>query len=101
RTTHRPEQPMPGIPKPVLVDHEAAGGHLLARHVGKTDAELAGRLAAEPRLSGASTFFDTAAADRAVEETVTANEAAIRSWLSGSSNRLVVEHVLSSSVGRT
>jgi hypothetical protein len=89
------------IPKPVLADHEAAGGHLIARHVGKTDAELAARLAAERRISGSSTFTDLAAADRGVGETVAANEAAIRSWLSGSSSRTVVEHTLPSPVGRT
>ncbi|MBX9582739.1 MAG: SEC-C domain-containing protein [Gemmataceae bacterium] len=97
--------PVPGaggcIPKPVLVDHEAAGGHLIARHVGKTDADLAARLAAEPRISGASTFTDLAAADRGVAETIAANEAAIRSWLAGGSSRTVVEHTLPNPVGRT
>ncbi len=97
--------PVPGaggcIPKPVLVDHEAAGGHLIARHVGKTDAELAARLAAERRISGASTFTDVAAADRGVAATVAANETAIRSWLAGSASRTVVEHTLPSTVGRT
>ncbi|MBX9677980.1 MAG: hypothetical protein K2X38_04390 [Gemmataceae bacterium] len=85
------------IPKPVLADHEAAGGHLIARHVGRTDAQLAARLAAERRISGASTFTDLAAADRGVA----ANEGAIRSWLAGSSSRTVVEHTLPGPVGRT
>jgi hypothetical protein len=34
---------------------EALGGHTLARHVGKTDAELAARLKREPQISAAST----------------------------------------------
>ena len=45
---------------------EALGGHTLARHVGKTDAELAARLRREPQISAASTYTDRAAAERSV-----------------------------------
>ena len=40
------------------------GGHTLARHVDKTDAELAERLRLEPQLSAASTYTDRAVAER-------------------------------------
>jgi hypothetical protein len=41
------------------------GGHTLARHVGKTDAELIERLRREPQISSASTYTDRGAvADR-------------------------------------
>ena len=85
---------------PVLVDHEAAGGHLIAKHVGKTDAELIARLAAEPGISGSSTFYDLVAADRGVDETIQANEAAIRSWLAGSGYKKAFQHTLTAPVGR-
>jgi filamentous hemagglutinin len=88
------------IPMPVLVDHEAAGGHLIAKHVGKTDVELVARLVAEPGITGASTFYDLAAAARAVEETIKANEAAIGIWLSGSGYKRNYQHRVSMPVGR-
>jgi hypothetical protein len=49
-----------------LAADEAMGGHTLARHVGKTDAELAARLRREPQISAASTYTDRAAAERGV-----------------------------------
>ena len=84
-----------------LAAHEAAGGHTIARHIGKTDADLASRLAAEPRISGASSFTDRAIAESAIAQTIDANQAAINTWLSGSSPRLVVNHTLSGPVGRS
>ena len=43
-----------------LAAHEARGGHLLERHVGKTDEELLQRMQSDPRITGASTFTDRA-----------------------------------------
>ncbi len=45
--------------------HEAAGGHTLERHVGKTEAQLAQRLASETRISAASSFTDRSVAEAA------------------------------------
>ena len=45
---------------------ESLGGHTLARHVGKTDAELAERLRRERQISAASTYTDRATAERSV-----------------------------------
>lgn len=42
------------------------GGHTLARHVGKTDDELRGRLRREPDISSASTYADRATAEAVV-----------------------------------
>ena len=49
-----------------LAVDEAMGGHTLARHVDKTDAELAERLRQEPQISAASTYSDRATAERSV-----------------------------------
>ena len=38
--------------------HEQRGGHLLERHVNKTDQELIQRLQEDSKISGASTFTD-------------------------------------------
>ncbi len=44
------------VPGGGLAAHEGAGGHLLARHVGQTAAQLSSRLASEPGLKVASSF---------------------------------------------
>jgi hypothetical protein len=59
---------------------EAMGGHTLARHVGKTDAELAERLRREPQISAASTYTDQASAERAVAGALEASSGQLSSW---------------------
>ena len=59
---------------------EAMGGHTLARHVGKTDAELAERLRREPQISAASTYTDQASAERAVAGALDASSGQLSSW---------------------
>jgi hypothetical protein len=56
----------PIVPGGGLAAHEAAGGHLLARHVGQTQAQLAQRLVTQPSISAASTFATRAEAEAAV-----------------------------------
>ncbi len=50
-----------------LAAHEAKGGHLLERHVGKTDEELVKRLEEQSYITGASTFYDRATAERLIQ----------------------------------
>ncbi len=59
---------------------EALGGHTLARHVGKTDAELAARLKSEPQISAASTYTDRATAERSVGAALAAGGRQLSSW---------------------
>lgn len=63
-----------------LADHEAAGGHTLARHVGRSDADLARRLRREPNLAAASTFLDRASAERAVAAALAAERGRVEAW---------------------
>jgi hypothetical protein len=63
-----------------LAEHEAAGGHTIARHVGKTEAELRARLLAEPRISAATSFTSLRVAEGTVAEVLRANAAPIRAW---------------------
>jgi hypothetical protein len=60
---------------------EAAGGHTLARHVGRSDAELAQRLARESSLTAASSFDDRATAERAVGAALAAERDRVDTWL--------------------
>jgi Bacterial CdiA-CT RNAse A domain len=78
----------PLVPGGGLSSHELSGGHTISRHIGKTDADLAARLMAEPRISGASSFTDRAVAERAVSDALAANSADIASWLSGAQRRM-------------
>lgn len=54
------------VPGGGLAAHEAAGGHLIAKHVGQSEAQLLSRLSAEPRITGSSSFYDRAFAEKAV-----------------------------------
>jgi hypothetical protein len=56
------------------------GGHTLARHVGKTDAELAARLRREPEISSASTYTDRRTAERSVAAALTSGAGNYAAW---------------------
>lgn len=68
----------------VLAEHEAStlrgiGGHTIARHVGKTDAELIGRLATS-RIPAASTFVSLQEAEQIISSVVRVNRTQIVTW---------------------
>ncbi|SUC82811.1 Uncharacterised protein [Pannonibacter phragmitetus] len=89
----------PIVPGGGLQAHEAAGGHLISRHVGKSDADLGARLSSQPNITAASSFPDRVTAERAVSSALDANAANISQFLNGSSGRLVINHNVGSSVG--
>jgi hypothetical protein len=66
---------------------EAMGGHTLARHVGKSDAELADRLRRERQISAASTYTDRATAERSVGAALAGGGGKLASWLRRSGRR--------------
>jgi Bacterial CdiA-CT RNAse A domain len=66
---------------------ESMGGHTLARHVGKTDAELADRLRREPQISSASTYIDRGVAERAVGAALASSGDKLAEWQSRSGRR--------------
>lgn len=78
-----------------LAIDEALGGHTLARHVGKSDAELADRLRREPNISAASTYTNRATAERAVAAAMAGGGGRLASWLRRSGRRpnLVLNYV--------
>lgn len=63
-----------------LAAEEAAGGHTIARHVGRTEAQLRARLAQQPNIPAASTFKTLQEAERAVAAALRANKDAIKVW---------------------
>lgn len=66
---------------------EQLGGHTLARHVGRTDAELQERLQREPNISAASTWTDRDAAETTVAEALHADRGRIDRWLDRGARR--------------
>ncbi len=92
---------VPNIPGGGLDFHEAAGGHTLDRHVGKTEAELAQRLASETRISAASSFTDRSVAEAAIGEAMNRNQSAIDSWVKSRGNRYTIDYNANRIIGIT
>jgi len=86
-----------------LSQDEAAGGHILRKHVGQTDEQLRQRLEREPRITGASTYTDRRAAEQAVGAAIAASQDRIQGWLrrSGGHPNLVLDYDSPVPIGRT
>ncbi|WP_276735239.1 T7SS effector LXG polymorphic toxin [Bacillus sp. (in: firmicutes)] len=72
-----------------LAAHEAKGGHLIERHVGKTDGELFQRLIKDTKISGSSSFKDRATAEKVASSVLSdpKNISKIKKWLSNPNSR--------------
>jgi hypothetical protein len=64
-----------------LAAEEAAGGHTIAQHVGKTEEDLRLRLEREPHIPAASSFRNLGEAERFVDEALRAKAPLIERWL--------------------
>src|SRR5208282_4989112 len=86
-----------------LSQDEAAGGHILRKHVGQTDDELRERLERERHITGASTYTDRPAAERAVGSAIAQSQGRIENWLShtGGHPNLVLDYDSPEPIGRT
>ncbi len=82
---------------------EAAGGHILRKHVGQSDEQLRERLERERRITGASTYTDRQTAERAVGAAIAASQERIQRWLNrpGGHPNLVLDYDSPTPVGRT
>ncbi len=91
-----------GSPRDLSRD-EAAGGHVLRKHVGRTDDELRERLERERNISGASTYSDRGTAEHAVGAAIAVSQDRIQRWLSrpGGHPNLVLDYDSSQFLGRT
>src|SRR5690606_28353440 len=65
----------------LLARSEAAGGHLVARHVGQSAAALDARIAAQANVNVASSFRTLAEAEGAVASVLSRNTQAVSSWV--------------------
>ena len=82
---------------------ELRGGHTIARHVGKTDAELRARLEDEPDISAASTFPDLATAQRVVQRALDEERSEVEAWekRTGSRPNLSLRTDMNETIGRS
>jgi len=64
-----------------LSQDEAAGGHTLRKHVGRTDDQLRERLDHEQNISAASTWNDRASAEAAIGSALAGQNEKISRWL--------------------
>ncbi|MCP1122650.1 hypothetical protein NKR74_04710 [Bacillus sp. 3103sda1] len=85
----KPGDSSPLAPGGGLNAHKARGGHLIERHVEKTDAELLQRLQRDLRIPAASTFTDRATAERVANEVLSnpQNITKINRWLNNTNSR--------------
>jgi len=76
-----------------LSQDEAAGGHTLKKHVGRTDDQLRVRLNHERNISAASTYTDRQTAEQVVGIALQQNREKISHWLEreGGHPNLVVD----------
>ncbi len=86
-----------------LSQDEAVGGHVLRKHVGRTDEQLLERLDHERNISGASTYTDRGTAERAVGAAIAQSQDRIQRWLNRSGGRpnLVLDYDSDQPIGRT
>ncbi|MBD1381548.1 RNase A-like domain-containing protein [Metabacillus arenae] len=77
------------VPGGGLAAHELKGGHLIERHVGKTDEELLERLKSNPKITGSSTFKDRMTAEKVADTALInpKNIEKIQKWLSDPNSR--------------
>lgn len=86
-----PCEEAPAVPGGGLQAHEDAGGHLIERHVGKSEQWLIDRVNRD-NVSAASSFLDLPAAECLVSETIAGHQDRIDVWLGGQGgNRLVID----------
>jgi hypothetical protein len=80
RASAQGRTPAPPARYNLLVD-ERRGGHTLARHVGRSEADLRERLRRERTISAASTYPDRETAERVVAITLQRERFRIQDWI--------------------
>jgi Bacterial CdiA-CT RNAse A domain len=86
-----------------LTQDEAAGGHVLRKHVGHSDDELRERLERERNISGASTYTDRSTAEHAIGSALAQSQSRVQRWLDrpGGHANLVLDYDAGRPIGRT
>ncbi|MGY2166622.1 RNase A-like domain-containing protein, partial [Pseudomonas tolaasii] len=100
KNTNCPEGPYSKIvPGGGLAAHERAGGHLMQKHIGRSESQLLDRLQREPHIPAASTFHDRATAELAVSNVLDGNKTQIDNFLTGPDNQIVIIQSVEAPIG--
>ncbi|PHN24903.1 RHS repeat-associated core domain-containing protein [Pseudomonas sp. ICMP 460] len=91
--------PLQSSKTPVLDSHERSGGHLIHKHVGQTDGQLAVRLESEPHIPAASTFKTLEEAETLVSKSLATHNQNISEFLRGNKETLVIREHLQQPTG--
>jgi hypothetical protein len=83
-----------------LAAHEHSGSHTLARHAGKSDQQILGRLSSNPSLRVSSTFTDERTAADAIDHLLRQRRRVIDQWLRHGEGRLALDGDAGRIVGR-
>jgi hypothetical protein len=102
-TSARVETPATLGPIRDLSQDEAAGGHILRKHVCQTEEQLRQRLERERNITGASTYTDRSTAEHVVGAAIAESQSQIQRWLerSGRHPNFVLEYESPDPIGRT
>jgi Bacterial CdiA-CT RNAse A domain len=85
-----------------LSQDEAAGGHILRKHVGQSEEDLRRRLRREENITGASTYTDRTTAEHVVGAAIAQSQDQIQSWLRQDRHpNLVLDYDGTEAIGRT
>ncbi|MBL9003135.1 MAG: hypothetical protein JNJ46_02750, partial [Myxococcales bacterium] len=95
----QPPNKLPGPRRFSLRENEERGGHILAKHVGKSEEQLRQRLMDEEHLKVASSFKDEHTAQHVVSAALEKNQAAIDDWLKRPLKPLRLTHEGASELG--
>ncbi|WP_454867407.1 RHS repeat-associated core domain-containing protein [Pseudomonas farris] len=87
------------VPGGGLAAHEARGGHLIEKHIGRSEAQLAKRLEDEEWLGRASTFYDRTTAEKAMSSVITTNKAVIARFLQSRDTQIIISDSVPYPVG--
>lgn len=87
------------VPGGGLAAHEAAGGHAIARHVGRTEQQLRARFEDNPRMKISSTFVDRVSAERFVSAAINAEQERVREFVASGRPSLTIDYVAKDTTG--
>ncbi len=87
------------VPGGGLEAHESRGGHVIAKHVERSEAQLRARLEAEPNIPIASTFPNRSAAEAVLSNVMRNNQKKIDDFVKGKAKKLVINEMVSAPAG--
>ncbi len=87
------------VPGGGLEAHERVGGHLISKHVGKTEADLLARLKAEPGIFTSSSFHDLETAETVCALAISSRRKEVDLWMGGREDRCTIDFTSKKPIG--